>query len=341
MVMESRAGYLRSAYFFFKLRQRVGMSLNGIAARVLENQYKNICAPTTETITAYFEFKRDLSVDPFGAVELPFLLALAREFPGCEDSYFHPAFDLLFGIRESVGQRVFLGKKFLPKVIQEIERREAKERGEEGGRSPKTITLAEGMRAHNSAQKRQRGRPKVVSPSDGGELKFAHNCMLRLPANVRDLLFVECKDIGLYAWARCYRSVAQEIKDLERFPTLDGLAALLAMYREAAQIGDRERFLAIRMAIFDMLTKVTNIPKLQTYSDLLSGTTEDFCRTESLRLYDLGAAFDEGLPASWKGPQMFAHFTDIGYAPRPGDQPGTVNFDCVLNPDLLKNIRTK
>lgn len=339
--MESRAGYLRSAYFFYKLHQSQGLSLQQIASRVLENQYINLIAPSEDTIAAYFEFKRDLSVDPFGEVELPFLLAMAREFPQSEDNYFHPCFDMLFGVKESIAERVFRGKLFPQKLIAEIERREKKEFEELGISQHNAPTLAGGMRAHNQAQKRVRGRPKSVAQNNLSELNFAHNCMLRLPEEVRDLLFEECKDMGPYVWTRSYRSVEQEISDLERFPTIEGLAALLAMLREAAQIGDRTRLLALRSATLDSLPNLTDIPKMQTFTDVLWTTAERFCSTETPRLYELGAAFEDGRPASWKGPQMFKHLEQIGYAPRLGSQPEVNAFDCVLNPELLKRIRMK
>jgi hypothetical protein len=119
---------------------------------------------------------------------------------------------------------------------------------------------------------------------------------------------------------------------------MDGLAALLAMLRESARIGDYQRFSIVSSATMDMANALKKMPVCRRFADVLSDSVERFCTAEMPRLYTPGMAFQAGWPASWRDPQALPRMEDLAYEPRLGDQPEKIAFDVILHPELMSQI---
>lgn len=95
--------YLRSACFIDNLKEITGEGFPKLEKRIRENQYDafKLPAPATETVRDYFRLYLPVAFEPTRKVTSnPWLLAVELEVPGSSAAFFHPLFDLLFGLRK-------------------------------------------------------------------------------------------------------------------------------------------------------------------------------------------------------------------------------------------------
>lgn len=279
---------LRSAYFIDNLRELTGQGLTRLERRIRENQYEaaGLHAPPIETIRDYFRLRRPVAFESQEkkAKYPPWLLAAEIEVGGSSHAFFHPIFDLLFGQLES---SAFWSMHFRIIPAKWIEDAEA--RGD-------TDTATE-WRQMNEATRKRKHRSRQVHQLD--PLSFVHLSMMRLPDAIRDSLF-ERKGLSS-GWTRKYASPEAETLLLESIRTVDSLAALLALVKEAAEIGDMTRFHRAKAALLNHLSVLDELAPCRRIKQQLKAQIHFELDYNILsRRYQGTLYHGFGLPPSWR-----------------------------------------
>ncbi len=263
-----------------------GLGPKALEKRIRENQYEKyqFRPPAQDTVRDYFRLRIPVAFEtPQKISSSPWLFAAELEFPGCSRAFFHPIFDLLFGWPESAA---FWRDHFSRIPDQWIQW--AEKQG--------NLALVTDFKGNNSRIKQRRHRKHIrpnVSP-----LRFVHTCLLHLPEQVRGHLF---ERNGLASgWARTYKSAKIETRKMKSFKNLDGLAGLLGLAKEAAEIGDRERFSQARQSLVEHLAVLDqNALYSKIASKLKQHVMEDLSQLSPHR-YHMAEVFGAGYPIGWR-----------------------------------------
>jgi hypothetical protein len=263
-----------------------GLGSRAIEKRIRENQYEKyqLKAPAQETVRDYFRLRISVAYETSQKISSsPWLFAAELEFPGCSRAFFHPIFDLLFGWPESAAFWRDHFSRIPDQWIQWAERH----------CSPDLVT---DFRAINSRIKQRRHRRYV--PPNVSQLRFVHICLLHLPEQVRGHLF---ERNGLASgWARTYKSAKIETRKMKSFKDLDGLAGLLGLAKEAAEIGDRERFSQAKKSLIEHLAVLDqNALYSKIASKLKQHVLEDLSQLSTHR-YHMAEVYGAGYPVGWR-----------------------------------------
>lgn len=286
--------FLRSGYFIDNLKALTGLGFEQIEKRVRENQYERhnknpeFFAPAYETVRDYFRLYRSVAFEPNQRTHIaPWLLAVELEFPGASTAFFHPIFDLLFGELES---SVFWSSHF--RLIPEEWITEAKARGD--------AHIAHEWELMNHSTRNRKHRSKPSTNID--RLSFAHLSLLRLPPQIRDMLFDgNGSDPN---WTRKYSSAELEIEYLQSFYTMESLAALLALMMESAETGDVNRFDLSKNAFLKHISFIDTDPACRRIKDLLGELLLHRANELYPREYNGFLHFGFGLPVSWRAIEL-------------------------------------
>lgn len=278
---------LRTAHFTDGLIAETGLSAEQIERRVRENQYDRYKepAPELETVLDYFSLYRSVAFEPRQTdFHAPWLLAAEREFPGCSYRYFHPLVDLLFGPLES---SAFWEAHFrkIPSIWIDEEEREGRPE------------VAAEWRAMNNALEKRVHRRKG-SPSGVDQLALVHLSLMRLPTQISGRLFSKA---GLASsWTRSYHLQPTDFAFAEEAPPADGLAALLGLAMEAAEIGDSDRFQRAKAHIDSFLPKLREDPACRRIHEVIGTHVANHLESLTPRRYSHTLYHGFGAPASWR-----------------------------------------
>lgn len=284
--------YLRTAYFIDLLRVKTGQGLLRLERRIRENQYEayGLQAPDLETIRGYFLLHRSVAFEPRNSepnsseMKAPWLLAAELEVPGSSFAFFHPLFDILFGRLES---SVFWSAHFskIPQAWIDYEERKG------------NPSIAEEWRVMNQSLARRLHRTRQVDNLD--TLSFLHLTLLRFPAHISSVLF---ERNGLSpTWTRRYQPPEEEVGLLQKLKGLDALAALLALTKEGAEIGDVRRFQIAKAAALQYLKIIDSDPACKRiYRQVRTHVSTDLENYTDVRRYSRTLHYGFGLPASWR-----------------------------------------
>lgn len=277
--------YLRTAYFIDNLRAVTNLSFSKLDERIRKNQYEHLglTGPSEETVRDYFRLYRSPVIDPRDGTTPPWLMAVESEIQGSAYAFFHPIFDLLFGQLELSAK----WKERLQRIPEEwILYLEARGDGDK----------AEEWRSFNAALKVKRGRKPKQPTQD--RLSFIHLTLMRLPDPIFSILF---NRTGLaITHARTYLPITDEIELLLQHRSMDGLAALIGLVLEAAEIGHMDRFHQARQAVAQQLNILDEIPACRRMGDRLKRIIVDFCLSTPARRYNSTLYYGFGLPATWR-----------------------------------------
>lgn len=279
--------FLRTALFSDGLIADTGLSAEQIEDRVRKNQYERfqVPAPEMETVLDYIALYRSVAFEPRQTdVHAPWLLAAEREFPGCSYRYFHPLVDLLFGAVES---SYFWESHFKKIPSGWIEAEEMKGRPH----------VAEEWRAMNQALEKRIHR-RTRSPSAVDQLTFVHLSMLRLPSPIKSRLFLPPE--GSSNWIRAYDFQSVDFSFVDEVPPSDGVAVLLGLAIEAAEIGDLNRFRRTRAFLVTYLPKLREDPACRRIHQALSEHIANHLEHLVPREYSRTLYHGFGAPASWR-----------------------------------------
>lgn len=287
--------YLRSAYFIDSLRATTGQGFVKLERRIRQNQYEafGLTAPEPETIRDYFRLHRSVAFErrnsdgasPAADAKTPsWLLAAELEVPGSSFAFFHPTFDLLFGLMES---SVFWSAHF--SKIPQAWIDEAKGRGD--------IALADEWETMNRALQKRLHRSRQTYEMDA--LSFIHLTMLRLPGHISAALF-ERKGLAT-TWARRYLPPQEEVQHLLGAGGLDAVAALFALTKESCEIGDMERFHLAKAATIQVLALLDKDPTCRRIRRPVRMLLSDELENKMyIRRYSRTLHHGFGLPLSWR-----------------------------------------
>lgn len=278
--------YLRSAHFIDNLREMTGQGFTRLEKRIRENQYEafNLDAPGTETVRDYFRLYLPVAFEtPQTAKSPPWLLATELEVPQSSAAFFHPIFDLLFGPMESA---VFWDMQIKHIPIVWIEQAEA--RGD--------IDTASEWRRMNENTRIRKHRKRQATQID--TLSFIHLTLMRLPKSVREILF-ERKGLSP-SWTRRYALTEIEIAEIKSIKNIDGLAVLLGLAKEGAEIGDLNRFHQAKNALIENLHVLDEIKSCRRICQKLKDHIIYECGSMCTRRYSQLVHFGFGLPSSWQ-----------------------------------------
>ena len=279
--------FLRTAYFTDGLIAETGLSAEQIERRVRENQYDRHKepAPDLETVLDYFSLYRSVAFEPRQTdFHAPWLLAAEREFPGCSYRYFHPLVDLLFGPLES---SAFWEARFRKIPSSWIDEEEQEGRPE----------VAAEWRAMNNALEKRIHRRKV-SPSSLDPLTFVHLSLMRLPMHISGRLFLKTGVAS--SWIRTYHLQPSDFAFIEEAAPTDGLAALLGLAMEAAEIGDSDRFQRTKTYIDKFLPKLREDPGCRRIHEAIATHVSNHLGLIMPRRYRHTLYHGFGAPASWR-----------------------------------------
>lgn len=279
--------FLRTAHFADGLIAETGLSAERIERRVRENQYDRfqVPAPELETVLDYFALYRSVAFEPRQTdTHAPWLLAAEREFPGCSYRYFHPLIDLLFGPLES---SAFWEAHFRKIPVGWIEDEE---------RTGRPQVAAEWRAMNNALEKRVHRRKQ--SPSRVDQLAFVQLSLMRLPQQISGQLFAR-KGLAR-SWTRTYHQQATDFAFIEGTPPADGLAALLGLTMEAAEIGNSDRFRRTKAHIFTFLPRLAEDPACRRIHEVISAHVAHHLENLMPRRYSDTFHHGFGAPASWR-----------------------------------------
>lgn len=279
--------YLRTSHFADGLVAATGLSAAAIERRVRENQYDryDLPAPDEESVLDYFALYRSVAFEPRqNDIRAPWLLAAELEFPGCSYRYFHPLIDLLFGLLEAGAFWRDHFRKIPNDWIFAIERNGHPQ-------------IATEWRAMNDALQRREHRKKQPEQKLD-QLSFLHLSMLRLPDLIKCKLF-ERKGFGS-SWSRTYVSQPSNFGFLNDVPPADGLAALISLTAEAAEIGDTERYLETKSLSHAFLPRLAEDPSCRRIHEQLAHHVSNYLQDISPRRYSQLLHHGFGAPASWR-----------------------------------------
>lgn len=285
--------FLRTAHFIDNLKEMTGEGFPKLERRIRENQYDafKFPAPATETVRDYFRLYLPVAYEPTRKVTSnPWLLAAELEVPGCSYAFFHPIFDLLFGLIESSQYWALHFGRIPQKWIERVEMRGDENMASEWKQMNRNLS----DRKH---RKRQRAQIDTLS--------FTHLSMMRLPTQIRDILF-ERKGLTP-GWTRKYSSTKAEVAKIQSIRNIDGLAALLGLAHEAAEIGDTTRFYQAKIALIENLSVLDEKKAFRRISKLLKEHIISECNNLSPRRYSRMEFFGLGYPPSWRANLIHQH----------------------------------
>jgi hypothetical protein len=301
---------LRTAHLLDKLLATTGLTWKEIDERVRENQYAafGLHEPSLDTVQAYFKLARPPGVDRRAGLEVPWLMAVAREFPGSYTDFFHPLFDTLFGTEVSNVPAEFAAARIPEAWIRE---EEESERGD----------VAEFLRAFGRRQGEAAPERRKTSNS-ASAIEEVHRLMLRLPPRLFMNLFHHVGE-GEHL-ARSFQPIERDVALMLEHDSLDGLAGLLMLFRESAAMGDLHRCKVTRTAVETFLPRLPAMAECRRIHGPLTNAISNFCCAEAPPLYTLGMSFQAGLPRSWQDPVPRPQAFMPGH--RRGDQPDSIEY---------------
>lgn len=102
-------------------------------------------------------------------------------------------------------------------------------------------------------------------------------------------------------WTRRYQPPEEEVGLLQKLKGLDALAALLALTKEGAEIGDVRRFQIAKAAALQYLKIIDSDPACKRiYRQVRTHVSTDLENYTDVRRYSRTLHYGFGLPASWR-----------------------------------------
>lgn len=285
--------YLRSAFFIDNLKEITGEGFSRLEKRIRQNQYEafRFPSPATDTVRDYFRLRLPVAFEPTQKVKSnPWLLAAELEVPGCSSAFFHPMFDLIFGMIESAAFWDIHFGRIPDKWIEQAEMR---------GDS----VIASEWKAMNESLNKRKHRKRQKTEID--TLSFTHLTMMRLPTPIQDILF-ERKGLTP-GWTRKYASAKNEVAKIQSIRNIDSLAALLGLAHEAAEIGDTTRFHQAKNGLIGNLSVLDEKKAYRRISKLLKEHIISECNNLIPRRYCRMEFFGLGYPPSWRANLLHQH----------------------------------
>lgn len=242
-------------------------------------------APKSETVKAYFFGKRGIPVDPPGQNTPSWLLAAEMRFEGASRYFFHPLFNLLIGPVQSSGKAQMKTMMYPKSWILDAERR--------GDRK----FVDDSTAANAAIINRERIRRKSGHQVDS--LKWIHICMFGLEPDARDVLMIRPGLAG--TWRRSYYPIEKELAELEKLGDLEGLTGALALFLEAAEIGDFRRQQSAKQSVIKLMPVLVTTPALRKVGKLLQLQVENQLENRDFRRYGPIDLTLSPYPIAWQG----------------------------------------
>jgi hypothetical protein len=282
---------IRSQVSLNWLLEVTGETQVAIERIVREQQYgrHGLVPPATATVEDFFKGRYPIPFDPKlrlrGKVSPSWLMALEQQYPGVGRIFFHPLWDLLLS-RLTSNAEWTLVLSLYPQAWIDHCRQHGQKR------------LAKTMKEFNTnmqkVQPRKRG-PKTFLAVD--RLELIHRCMLRLEDETESHMFYRSGLVRTFA--RAYASIAEEVKPSIGRKSIDGLARLVALCMEAAEIRDPKRCYETKNAIKTYLEFVRKAPIFEGVRDELLGLIQSECLDLEVPRYGKYAGIDD-LPLTWQ-----------------------------------------